>query len=304
MATHPTDDSSAAPSQAPSGTGWSDQDVEVPLSERLQRLGSLAGPDTAEAGTPGPAGRPDLAGAGLDEDDEDPLGHLDDLTDDQDVQAQLELLAERARQASLAASASPTTGHATVTLTGAASSEVLPTSVPGLRARRGRRRAPSVRRRVSLPVLVLTLLTLVAGAVNAKVWLEVREQSSTEQARRSGLQASRDAARLLFSYDYRTLERDFAAGRKLTTGAFRTDYDKTTTRVVADVAERYKAVVKANVINAGVVSASADRVVTIVYVNQVTSSTQVKGQKVDLSRVRMTLVRPDGVWLVTRVDAL
>ena len=70
------------------------------------------------------------------------------------------------------------------------------------------------------------------------------------------------------------------------------------------MAKRYKAVVKANVINAGVVRASPDEVVTVVYVNQVTTSTQVTGEKVDLSRVRMTLVRSGDRWLVTRVDAL
>ena len=131
--------------------------------------------------------------------------------------------------------------------------------------------------------------------------------ASARRPRTPAAPASRPAgraARLLFSYDYRTLDKDFATGRTLTTGSFRTDYDKTTTKVVADVAKRYKAVVKANVINAGVVSASPTTVVTVVYVNQVTSSTQVKGEKVDLSRVRMTLVRADDVWLVTKVDAL
>ena len=185
----------------------------------------------------------------------------------------------------------------------AATDEVLPTSVPALRAGSRRARA-SGRRRVSLPLLVLVVVTAVATAFAASLWLDVRAKTQAEDARRSGLAASKDAAGLLFSYDYRTLDKDFATGRKLTTGSFRTDYDKTTTKVVADVAKRYKAVVKANVIMAGVVSASPTTVVTVVYVNQVTTSTQVTGEKVDLSRVRMTLVRSDDVWLVTKVDAL
>ena len=295
------------------GTGWSEQDSASSLSERLQRLESLAGHSPAPDD-----GRDDLGPDDLDDlDDLEDLEEFDDLDDlddldgaeDPEVQAQLDRLASRARAGAGQSGAAGPPGS--VTVSGAAA-EVLPTSVPGLGARsrarsqRGMRaeRRVATRRRISVPVLVLTLLTLVAGAVTAKVWLDVRSQSQAENARRSGLEASRDAARLLFSYDYRTLDKDFATGRRLTTGSFRNDYDKTTTRVVADVAKRYRAVVKANVINAGVVSATPSRVVTVVYVNQVTSSTQVKGQKVDLSRVRMTLVRVEGVWLVTKVDAL
>lgn len=189
-----------------------------------------------------------------------------------------------------------------------ATAPMQPTTVPGLAPTAGgrrQRRRPSRRwGLLRLPVIALVLVTLAVGVATAFVWLDVREKQQTEAARRTGLEASRDAARELFSYDYRTLDQDFSAGRALTTGDFRTDYDKTTTKVVADVAKRYKAVVKANVINAGVVRASPDEVVTIVYVNQVTTSTQVTGEKVDLSRVRMTVVRSGGRWLVTKVDAL
>ena len=159
-------------------------------------------------------------------------------------------------------------------------------------------------RRLTLPVVALLVMTALMAAATTYLWLQVREHDRTETARRSGLEASRDAARLLFSYDYRTLDKDFATGRALTTGEFRSQYDKTTTKVVADVAKQYKAVVKANVVGAGVVRATPDTVVTVVYVNQVTTSTRVTGEKVDLSRVRMTLHRSGGKWLVTSVNAL
>ena len=167
----------------------------------------------------------------------------------------------------------------------------------------GRRRRAR-RRRVGLPVVALLLMTVLMAAATAFLWLQVLENQRTEDARREGLNASRDAARLLFSYDYRTLDKDFSTGRALTTGEFRTQYDKTTTKVVTDVAKQYKAVVKANVVSAGVVRATPDTVVTVVYVNQVTTSTRVTGQKVDLSRVRMTLREVGGRWLVEAVNAL
>jgi Mce-associated membrane protein len=166
------------------------------------------------------------------------------------------------------------------------------------------RRRRTRRRRPSLPVVALLLMTVLMAAATAFLWLQVNEKDRIEDARRGGLEASRDAARLLFSYDYRTLDQDFSTGRALTTGEFRSQYEKTTTKVVADVAKQYKAVVKANVVSAGVVRATPRTVVTVVYVNQVTTSTRVTGEKVDLSRVRMTLQRSGDRWLVTAVNAL
>jgi Mce-associated membrane protein len=176
------------------------------------------------------------------------------------------------------------------------------TTAPGKGGRaRSRRRG---RRRIGLPVVALLLMTALMAAATGYLWLQVRDHDRRESARRSGLEASRDAARLLFSYDYRTLDKDFATGRELTTGEFRKQYEKTTTKVVSDVAKQVKAVVKANVVSAGVVRATPDTVVTVVYVNQVTTSTRVTGEKLDLSRVRMTLRSVGGRWLVDRVDAL
>ncbi len=57
--------------------------------------------------------------------------------------------------------------------------------------------------------------------------------SSTE-----ALATARKAATLVFSYDYRKLAKDFAAGRATTTGGFQQEYDRTTKRLVDDFAVR------------------------------------------------------------------
>lgn len=159
-------------------------------------------------------------------------------------------------------------------------------------------------RRLTAAVLALLVTTLAMAVAAGLVWYQARQHDATEKARRAGLESSRDAARLLFSYDYRTLTKDFEAGKAITTGAFRKQYADTTTRLVTPVATEKKAVVKAEVVTAGVVRATPDLVVTIVYVNQVTTSSLTTGPKVDLSRVRMTLQRVNGRWLVSKVDAL
>jgi Mce-associated membrane protein len=108
----------------------------------------------------------------------------------------------------------------------------------------------------------------------------------------------------VLSYDHRTLDRDFARAERALTGSFKRDYARTTSTVVRPSAEQYDVVVEAQVAAGSVVRAEADRVVTLLYVNQTTTSTRLEGPEVDLNRVRMTLVQRDGKWLVSALAAL
>ncbi|MCX4666716.1 hypothetical protein OG453_08540 [Streptomyces sp. NBC_01381] len=169
---------------------------------------------------------------------------------------------------------------------------------------RGRRRA-----RLSAVLALLTAAGLVAVAVLG--W-QYRDGRQVEAARAQALAAAQKAAPLVLSYDYRHLDRDFAAARGRLTGSFRDEYGRTTKAVVAPTAKKYKGVVKASVVTppdggapaASVASASADSAVVVLFVNQVTKSTQVSGSRVDLNRVRMTLTRMTDGWKVSAVDAL
>ena len=166
------------------------------------------------------------------------------------------------------------------------------------------RRVPRVGRRnvLALGAALVIVALLAAGVVTLSLRLQSARQA--EAARTQASAASRDAARVLFSYDFKTLDADFARGLTVTTGAFRDEYSRTTQRVVKDVALRYQAVVVADVVESAVVQAAPDAVTTIVFLNQATTSTRVEGQKIDLSRVRMHLVHRHGRWLVDKVDAL
>ncbi|GGT51455.1 hypothetical protein [Streptomyces purpureus] len=171
-------------------------------------------------------------------------------------------------------------------------------------------RAPGRRRGLLCALLALVaMLGLVAAVLLA---LEYRDGREAERARAEAAAAARRAAPVVLSYDHRHLDRDFAAARGHLTGAFRDEYRRTTTSVVAPTARKYRGVVKATVVEppgggdpaVSVVSASPDRAVVLLFVNQVTTSTQVSGPRVDLNRVRMTLARTSGGWKVSAVDAL
>lgn len=168
----------------------------------------------------------------------------------------------------------------------------------------------SGRRRLLTALLgVLLVAGLVAVAVLG--W-QYRDGRRTEAARTEAVAAARKAAPIVLSYDYRHLDRDFAKARAHLTGDFRSEYGKTTKTVVGPTAKKYRGVVRATIAApasggtpaASVVSASPDEVVVLLFVNQVTESTQVSGSRVDLNRVRMTMSRTTDAWKVSAVDAL
>ncbi|MEU5593251.1 hypothetical protein [Streptomyces sp. NPDC020298] len=170
---------------------------------------------------------------------------------------------------------------------------------------------PPPSRRWLLSAVLSALLVVGLVAASLLGW-QYREGRRAETARGAALTAARKAAPVVLSYDYRHLDRDFARARERLTGHFRDEYGRTTARVVGPTARKYHGVVKATVAEpagggvpaASVVSAAPDRAVVLLFVNQVTRSTQVSGSRLDLNRVRMTMTRTSGGWKVSAVDAL
>ena len=160
------------------------------------------------------------------------------------------------------------------------------------------------RRRSGLPVLVAVALVVALAVTAGLLVLRAGGEDRVEQARTAALAAGERHAVTLLSYDHRHLDRDFERAAAVLTGSFADDYAQTTQKVVRPTAEQVKAVVTAEVVSSSVVRASENRVVLLLFVDQTTTSTRLDGPKVDLNRVRMTLTRSGGQWLVSGVDAL
>jgi Mce-associated membrane protein len=154
--------------------------------------------------------------------------------------------------------------------------------------------------------VVALVATVVAGVLAVRLAQADPNDppDSLSTTRSDALAAARSHAQAILSYDHRTLDADFAKAEAALTGKFKKDYARTTSTVVRPSAEQYKVVVKAEVTAASVVRAGEDRVVALLFVDQTTTSTRLEGPKVDLNRVRMTLVEQDGKWLVSELDAL
>jgi Mce-associated membrane protein len=147
---------------------------------------------------------------------------------------------------------------------------------------------------------------LTAAAVAAAVVLTVqsREASRLSDARTAALQSARSAAEVVLSYDHEHLDEDFAAALDVSTGQFAEEYRRTSEGAVRKVATDTEATVTAQVASAGVVSATPDRVVVLLFVDQTTTSNRLDAPQTDQNRVRMTMVRSGQEWLVAGVDAL
>ncbi|TCC58786.1 hypothetical protein E0H73_26080 [Kribbella pittospori] len=154
---------------------------------------------------------------------------------------------------------------------------------------------------LSVVLAVVVVLVLTVGAVlGIKAW----QGKQAEDARDQAAAAGRKAAETALSYDYRTLDKSFAAARSTMTPDFAAKFDETA-KVAGELATKTKATVKADVREVGVRDGNADRVTLIIFVNQTTTSTITKGSpRVDLNRTRFTMVRKDGRWLVQEIAGL
>jgi Mce-associated membrane protein len=151
----------------------------------------------------------------------------------------------------------------------------------------------------ALAVVVVLTLT-VAAVLGIKAWHGKQAEDARDQASAAG----RKAAETALSYDYRDLDKSFAAARATMTPDFAAKFDETA-KVAGQLATKTKATVKADVREVGVRDGDADRVTLIIFVNQTTTSTITQGKpRVDLNRTRFTMVRNGDRWLVQEIAGL
>jgi Mce-associated membrane protein len=150
---------------------------------------------------------------------------------------------------------------------------------------------------------VLAALAVVLAVAAGTLFFQDRQAAAATAAGDDARAAARTAAETLFSYDYRTIDDNITAGKKVVTGPLAADYDATS-KIVKPTAADTRAIVKATVSDAAVVSATSDRVVVLVYLNQATQNKNVQGTRMDMNRVRLTMVQAGGDWKISRAEPL
>jgi len=161
--------------------------------------------------------------------------------------------------------------------------------------------------RRGLLTAIAVALCVVVAVCDLVLWLHNRHAGSVDDARADAVVAARQAARDILSYDYRSLDKDIAKAKSETTGLFARQYAGSADALLQQ-AGQLRAIVQATPATPGVVSASANEVVVLLWVDQA-SVKQLAGQKspttrIDQSRVRMTMTKVDGKWKVSQLAAL
>lgn len=125
---------------------------------------------------------------------------------------------------------------------------------------------------------------------------------TSSSARDAGLQAAATLTTKVLSYDWRTLDKDTAAAEAVLAPSFRGQYAKTMAGVHAQTLKN-QVKLSAAAVATSIVSATEDKVVALVFVNQVTTAKGAANQRLDQNRVLVTLTRDGGEWRVSKMDA-
>ena len=169
------------------------------------------------------------------------------------------------------------------------------------RARAAERVRPDRHRiTVTVAAVLFVAFAVTAGVLGQRLYQDrVRAANSSDVLKIVPRYASQ-----VLSFDYRQLDANLAAARPLLSGPYRKDYQQSMSDHAA-AWKKYHYVVKSSIASAGVSKASGSQVVVVAFVDQSVSAGTTKiGTAQDLIRLRMTIQRQDGKWLLTRLDSL
>jgi Mce-associated membrane protein len=108
----------------------------------------------------------------------------------------------------------------------------------------------------------------------------------------------------MFTYDYKTVDTELPKAADNLTPSFKNDYLKLINQAIAPGAKQKQLTVQATTQAAGVVSADRSHAVVLLYLNQVTTSKDSPQGVVTPSRVRVSLDKDNGHWLVAQVTPI
>ncbi len=157
-----------------------------------------------------------------------------------------------------------------------------------------------------LPILLAAagVLLIAAVAVGAFTGYRFWNDRQAEQARSASVDAARRTVAAMFTYDFNSVDTQLPKAADALTPAFKSDYLKLVDKAIAPGAKQKQLTVQATTQAAGVVSADSSHAVVLLYLNQVTTSKDSPQGTVTPSRVRVSLEKDDGHWLVGQVSPI
>ena len=165
-------------------------------------------------------------------------------------------------------------------------------------SRRPTREGPSM----AVPALAaLVVVAIVAAVIATLLSLRVSHNHEKNQAATAALSAATSGVASVLSYNYKSLDHDFATAEALLTPSFRKSYEATTAKTVQPLAAKYKAVSTAQVSAAGIIASTTSAAKVLVFVSQQVTNTQLSAPRLDRSRIVVDLVHTHGQWLIDKL---
>lgn len=152
---------------------------------------------------------------------------------------------------------------------------------------------------LALAALAVAVVLLFTGDDDGPVPAPAAASGDLVAAEAAAESAAREAVTSMTTYDYRSLDRDFAWVQDAGTEAFQRYFAESSADSQA-VITRLRAVATGEVVDAAATAADATHVKVLLFVDQ---TLEVPGQeaKVDQPRLSVQMVLQDGRWLVDQV---
>ena len=153
------------------------------------------------------------------------------------------------------------------------------------------------RLRIGAVVAIFIAALASSGFLGWQLWQEKQVEEASQQAQ----QAAINYAQILTSIDSNNVDQNFAQVLDGSTGEFKDMYSQSSVQLRQLLIDN-KATAHGVVLDSAVQSATKDKVVVLLFVDQSVSNTSVPDLRVDRSRIKMTMENVDGHWRASKVE--
>ncbi|MCA2263127.1 hypothetical protein A5626_06375 [Mycobacterium marseillense] len=153
-------------------------------------------------------------------------------------------------------------------------------------------------RRSILPLLLVASLA-VSGFLGWRQWQDHQVKLAGEQAQ----QAAIAYAQVLTSIDSNRVDENFRQVLDGATGEFKDMYTQSSVKLRQLLIDN-KATAHGVVVDSAIQSASTNKVVVLVFIDQTVTNTAAPDPRIDRSRIKMTMEKVDGRWRASKVQLL
>ncbi|WP_413247708.1 twin-arginine translocation pathway signal [Rhodococcus sp. Z13] len=150
----------------------------------------------------------------------------------------------------------------------------------------------------------LSVVAVVFAVLVAWLGYGAAQDSAAETARTEARVAAEEQAVAMLAYTHDQVDAQADAAAEGLTGDFRDEYTNLMKNIIAPGAKEKAISVQVSVQASSIVEATADHAVTLLFLNQITTSSENPEAVSSGSRVRVELEKHDGRWLVSRLTPI